>query len=149
MQRHSNSNLIQSGAARMNSSVDLDERGKTLRENIEELYANMKRNKNLRARPHINDLSGFLSTYIPEGISFDDAEHILRSAGFDVLERREANAPDPRGEGFVDKHDVIARMLLPSGFMSRAELMLGMRPKSPGDYSTVKEVWGAFIVTYP
>jgi hypothetical protein len=132
----------------MNNRVDLDGRGDQLRLDIQELYSSMKRNKTLRAS--INDISDFIKGYTPEGMSFDDAEHILRRAGLDVLERPDINTPDdPLWPNRSDKYDVIATLLLPSEFMSRAELMLGLRPKSPGDYSTVKEVRAAIILSYP
>jgi hypothetical protein len=132
----------------MNNLVDLDERGNQLRLGIEELYSSMRRNKTLRGR--VNDISDFVRGYVPEGTSFDDAERILRSAGLAVLERPDIDTPDdPFWPNRSDKYDVIATMELPSEFMSRAELMLGLRPKSPGDYSTVKEVRAAIIVTYP
>jgi len=130
------------------SHTGLEERGNQLRSDIRELYSSMKRNKTLRA--NVNDISDFLRVYIPEGISFDDAEQILRSAGLQVLERPDMDTPDdPLWPNRSDRYDVIATMLLPGELMSRAELMLGLRPKSPGDFSAVKEVRAAIIVTFP
>ncbi len=63
----------------MNNHTSLDERGNQLRLDLQELYSSMRRNKTLRAG--INDIGDFIRGYIPEGISFEDAEHILRSAG--------------------------------------------------------------------
>jgi hypothetical protein len=80
--------------------LDLDKRGKRLREDIHELYASMRRGKTLRAGVLGNDISDFMRTYLPERISFDDAEEILRSAGFKVYERPGINAPTiPIGQG--------------------------------------------------
>lgn len=133
----------------MNKVVDLDERGHQLRSDILALYSTMQSSKTLRARPHINDISDFIRKHLPDGISFDDAEHILRCAGFEVLGRPDINVPDdPNWGKRDDKYDVIATMSFPKRFISRAELMLGMRPQSPGDYSTVNEIRAAIIVTH-
>ena len=132
----------------MNNKAELDNLGNQFRLAVRELYASMKDNKTLRA--NYNDISDFAKSYIPEGTSFDDAECILRRAGFDVHERPDANVPgDPNWPNKSDRYDVFATMLLASGFLPGVKLMLGMRPKSPGDYSTVKEVRAAIIVTYP
>jgi hypothetical protein len=85
-----------------------------------------------------------MTKYIPEGISFDEAEHILRCAGFDVCERPDADVPGEQS----DRYDVIATTLLDKSFIGRTDLILAMRPKSPVDYSTVKEIRAAIIVTY-
>jgi len=131
----------------VNNRIGLDERRNQLRLDIHDLYSSMRRNKTFRWG--INDISEFLKGYIPEGVSFEDAENILRNAGFNVLERPGINVPDhPSWPNRSDKYDVIATMLLSSGFLERAELMLGLRPKSSGDYSTVKEIQGAIIIRH-
>jgi hypothetical protein len=76
----------------LNSPTGLDEYGNQLRLNLQELYSSMRRNKTLRAGA--NDIGDFISGYISEGITFDDAEHILRSAGIGVGERRGVHVPD-------------------------------------------------------
>jgi hypothetical protein len=85
-----------------------------------------------------------MTRYLPEGISFDEGQHMLRSAGFDVSARPAADVPGDR----VDRYDVTAVMGLQQSFLGKTELMLGMRPKSPGDYSTVKEIWAVIFQTY-
>jgi hypothetical protein len=131
----------------MNNHTSLDERGNQLRLDLQELYSSVRRNKTVRVG--INDIGDFIRGYIPVGISFEDAEHILRSAGFDVPERPGSNVPDaPHWPNRSDKYAVVAATLFPSGLMSRAELMLGLRPKSAGDYSTVKDVRAGIVVSF-
>jgi hypothetical protein len=131
----------------MDDPVKLDQRGKRLHEDTLALYASMQRSKTLHAG--INDISSFIIAHIPEGTSFDDAEHTLRGAGFKVFERPNVDSPhDPSWHKRNDKYHVIATLRLPSRFPSGVELMLGLRPKAPGDYTIVKEVYAAFIATF-
>jgi hypothetical protein len=77
--------------------------------NLQELYSSMRRNKTLRAGA--NDIGDFIRGYISEGIRFDDAEHILRSAGIGFGERRGIDVPDdPHWPNRPDKDDVLALM---------------------------------------
>jgi hypothetical protein len=121
-----------------------DERGKQLQRDIQELYSTLQRSNSLRASPLVNDVSDLIAGYIPEGTSFDDAERMLRSAGFTVYPRP---GPDVPGER-KDKFDVFAHVLLPGPWMSSNELAVSLRPKSPGDYSTVRKIWAAITVRY-
>lgn len=133
------------GAPRLNTFVDLDERGKRLRQDIEKLYARLQSSNSLGVGVSgANDVSEFMAKYIPEGISFDDAEQILRSAGLEVSDRPDIDVSSQRN----DKYDVVATMLLPGPAWSRVELMVNLRPGAPGDYSTVREVVAVIIVVY-
>jgi hypothetical protein len=76
----------------MNNKVELDNRENQFRLDIQDLCASMKHNKTLRA--NYNDISDFAKGCIPEGTSSDNAEYILRRAGFDLHERPDANASD-------------------------------------------------------
>jgi hypothetical protein len=128
----------------VNSPVDLDERGRQLGRDIQELYSTLKRTKSLRIRPHINDVGDFIARYVPEGKSFDEAERILRAAGLTVHPRPGLDVPGKR----EDRFDVFATMALPASMISSAELLVDMRPKSPGDYSTVSKIWATISVTF-
>jgi hypothetical protein len=125
--------------------VDLDERGKQLRQDIEQLYSRLQSSNSLGVGVlNLNDISEFIAKYIPEGLSFDEAEQILRSAGLRVYNRPDIDVPSQRN----DRYDVVATMLLPGRPWSRVELMINLRPKAPGDYSTIKAVGAAIIVDY-
>jgi hypothetical protein len=130
----------------LNNSVDLDERGKQLRHDLEQLYSRLQRTNSLGVGvAGANDISEFITKYLPEGISFDDAEQILRSAGLEVSGRPGIDGwPSQRN----DRYDVVATMLLPGRRWSRVELMINLRPKAPGDYSTVKAVGAIIVVVY-
>jgi hypothetical protein len=125
--------------------VDLDERGKQLRQDIEQLYSRLQSSNTLGVGvANANDVSDLIAKYIPEGMSFDDAEQILRSAGLRVCDRPDIDVSSQRN----DKDDVVATMLLPGRPWSRVDLFINLRPKAPGDYSTVKEVVAVIVVVY-
>jgi hypothetical protein len=129
-----------------------DERGKQLRLDVRDLYSTLKSTGALQTRPpYINDITEFVTKYLPREIPFDEAERILRSAGFNVSERPPAYLPGDR----IDRYDVIATMPLKFNraffgllVFGKTEIMLGMRPKSPGDYTTVKEMWAYIKQVY-
>jgi hypothetical protein len=129
------------GIGKAGDISDLDMRGKQLRFELHQLYSSMARNKTLRVTPFSNDIKNFVVRHIPAGISFDDAERILRSAGFDVLERPGIDDPEA-------SHGVFAALLLHRRLLSRCDVMISMRPNSLGDYSTVKEIQASLVVTH-
>jgi hypothetical protein len=130
--------------------VDLDERGKQLRQDIEQLYSRLQSSNALGVGVlNANDISEFIAKYIPEGLSFDDAEQILRSAGLRVYNRPHIDVARQRYDRYREEsYDVVATMLLPGRPWSRVELMINLRPKAPGDYSTIKAVGAAILVVY-
>ena len=73
---------------RQMSPNELVQRGKELRNEIDSVYQTLKTEKKLSGRG--TDISDHVRKYIPPGSSFDDAEEILRSAGFSVLAGRQA-----------------------------------------------------------
>ncbi len=129
---------------RMSGDTDLDERGEQLRAALEQTYSQLMSKNALRPRPYINDMTSFIKDHIDVGISFDDAEQILRAAGFVVCGRPSADTQSNR----PDKYEVQATLLLESRWLSAVEFAMGMAPAGPGDYRTVKNVWGAIIITY-
>src|SRR5207249_9735577 len=74
------------------TSNDLEQRGKQLRAEIEAAYKQLKSAKKLRTGIKGNDITELVLKYVPIGTSFDDAENILRFAGFTVHPRPTANA---------------------------------------------------------
>jgi len=127
----------------VNDTVD-DVQGKQLALDIQELYADLIQTDSSAPVRGINDLSEFFARYIPEGSTFDDAERILRNAGFDVHPRPSAEGVGER----IDRFDVFASIFLPGPVSSRIELIVYMRPKSPGDYRTIDKFGAALVATY-
>src|SRR5258708_31979110 len=83
-------------------SNNFTQRGKQLRLEIEERYKKLTDDRALKSsRP--SDITDVVVKYIPVGTSFDDAENILRAAGFRVDSRPSANPTGNR----PGKHDVV------------------------------------------
>ena len=99
-----------------------------------------------RSGPNGLDITDAISPTIAHGITFDDAEQILRCAGFTVHSRPGPNAPGTRS----DRFDVYAdsRSILSGGlFFSRLVIVL-LHPRSPDDYAIVERVVAMIQVTY-
>ena len=84
------------------------------------------------------DLSVLVQGYIPVGMSFDEAEGILRAAGCTVAPRRatssSSNAVDEARDG------VNARFFLESHLFGSVQFGVQLLPRAPGDYSRVHGV---------
>src|SRR5437763_13898291 len=79
---------------------DFEQRGKQLRAEIEAVYKQLKSAKKLRTGIKGNDITELVLKYVPIGTFFDDAENILRFAGFTVHPRPEANAAGNRPDRY-------------------------------------------------
>lgn len=110
----------------------LEQRGKQLREAIEHAYQQMLKEKLLG--PDGYDISKVVLRYIPIGTTFDDAEQILRCAGFKVEPRPSVNIQSV----LPFKHDVIA-LIDPfvSHMTSKISVGVFLRPWAPGNYDKV------------
>jgi hypothetical protein len=72
-------------ATNTTNATDLKARGQQLRAEIDALYHGRKPHKEVHYNdPNGLDISDTVIKYLPIGISFDDAESILRFAGFKV-----------------------------------------------------------------
>ena len=125
------------------ADVNSDERGRQLRRDIEALYSSLKSSKSLRVGVLGNDISDFIRKYLPEGMSIEDAERTLLSAGFRIGQRPSDGVPAPFEKGYL-----VAAMSLPKQMFSARQVMVGLRQKAPGDYSAVGEIQASIIITY-
>ncbi len=87
--------------------------------------------------------------YIPVGMTFTDAEAILRDAGFTIY-----SYPDQHKANAVNrsKHWYAVLAAIPfvkRRFMFRTDLYVSLLPKSPGDYTDVTRVTATVFVTGP
>jgi hypothetical protein len=126
---------------RQMSPNELVQRGKELRNEIDSVYQTLKAEKKLSGRG--TDISEQVRKYIPPGCSFDDAEEILRSAGFTVYPRplrdTMSNAPD--------RYGVSAFLKLDGSFGIKIQAIVSLKPKRPGDYGEVSVVSGGIFVS--
>jgi len=113
------------------SPNELVQRGKELRNEIDSVYQTLKAEKKLSGRG--TDISDRVRKYIPPGTSFDDAEEILRSAGFDVSSRPSSNTTDNR----PDRYSVVGFLKLDGWLGFKIQAIASLTPKGPGDYSEV------------
>jgi hypothetical protein len=117
------------------------QRGKQLRAELDRAYRQLRASNSLaRIRKGSNDVTAIVVKYIPPGISFDDAEAILRAAGCKI----EQNTP-PMAEGYIFVSTPLGGGLLdPLGHALAIKLI----PRTPGDFSVVGEVTAAIFATW-
>jgi hypothetical protein len=120
----------------------LEQRGKQLRVALEQAYQKMVDEKTLSARPMAgNEVTDVVVRYIPIGTTFDDAESILRSAGFSVDSRPSASTD-------INLHGDVVGAIIPFAqkFISSVNLYVRLSPAVLGDFSKVSKVYAGFIV---
>ncbi len=121
------------------SPLDLQKRGRQLRAAVETSYAKLQGSNSLRRD---NDLTELVTSFIPIGIAFTDAETILRSAGCTVGPR-----PSSNSTGTVShSDDVFAYLVLARNFPSTTKFSVSLRPKTPGDYSVVSTLQAGIAI---
>lgn len=130
----------------------LEQRGKQLRAAIEEEYQRLERLKALTPQRGGN-IGELVSRYIPLGASFDDAEEILRNAGFDVGARIGPDTP-VRSPFRVPnpKYYLTAQIIgLDSSLLTlrTVSVVIYLTPKDPNNYDNVIDVGGSIYVSYP
>jgi hypothetical protein len=122
------------------SEKSLELNGKGLRRAIENKYEEMVRTKSFKPRGQgRNAIDDVVLEYIPIGTSFDDAEAILRSAGFEV---------GPRGAGRIYKntYEVSATIsFFREIFLGRVDVYLRLYPRNKDDWTEVQAVEAGFI----
>ena len=119
---------------------ELQTRGKQLRRAIDERYKKLDAAGSIKHNGKgRNDISDIVTNYIPIGISFDEAEIILRSAGFKV---------GPRG-----KHPIITSMFLVFANIARyrptlfgkTSVIVILEPESSNDWRQVKKIEAGIV----
>jgi hypothetical protein len=129
------------------SPEEIERRGKELRAALHQTYEELVASEKVSGLE--TDISGYIAPYIFAGITFDDAESILRAAGFSLNPRPPDNqAKNPNKA--KDWYAVLARI---SPFVQRVigkvSVYVTLFPKSPGDYTVVENVQASFFVSMP
>jgi hypothetical protein len=122
---------------------DMQRRGKELRAAIDQHYHKLSQIGKLTYDNTIDDL---VLKDIPIGMSFDNAEQILRTAGFKVEPRPPVNPPGTRS----DRYDVVASIVpYLDAFPSRTSIYVSLSPESPGDYKTISRLSASITISMP
>ena len=143
-------NAVQVGAVepdiRQVKAVEMEQRGKELRAALQRTYDTLRVERKLSGGG--TDITDSVLPYIRPGTSFGDAEIILRSAGFTVT--HPASRPPENLNRSKDWYAVTARIFpFATEFPMTADLIVTLLPKSPGDYSTVREVSAKLYASMP
>jgi hypothetical protein len=131
-------------AAAQAHAADLRQRGRQLRAEIERVYAEKEAAHSLKPKFQRNPVTDTVVKYIPPGISFADAERILRAAGCTV-------DPHPNtGHATLEYDDaVVGRLEFQRSYLFDlvkffSGFTVSLMPKAVGDYSTVEMVEADF-----
>lgn len=124
------------------TSNELKQRGKQLRLVIDQTYKKLSDTKELRVGA--NDITVVVVKYIPVGTSFNDAEQILRSAGFTVTPRPSGSVIGNR----PDRYDVVGEIVpFVQKFLSRISIYISLSPKTPRDYGKVNKISASIVLS--
>lgn len=131
---------------KMMKSNELEQRGKQLRKAIDEKYKRLADAKALKIMGHgRNNITDDVIKYIPIGTSFDDAEAILRAAGFEVG-KRDMN---PIIHDYYGVYSVIRHYKLLTPLFAGTSVGVLLQPKNKDDWSTVQSLEADFKIVYP
>ncbi|WP_321849146.1 hypothetical protein [Burkholderia diffusa] len=126
---------------------DLEVLGKRFRIEIDKAYQKVPQSGSTQEIDKAGDITWLAVRYIPLGSSFDDAEVILRAAGFSVGARPGPNQPG----NLPHRYDVVARIeqYRTSLLFSRTDVSVFLSPKAPGDFQDgVSAIFASFTTSY-
>lgn len=121
----------------------LEHRGKQLRAAINLTFKKLSDAGALKPRG-ASDITEVVVQYIPVGTTFDEAEDILRFAGFLVDQRPSASTTGNR----PDRYDVVGSIVpFVQQPLSRINVYVSLSPRAPGDYSKVSKVSAGIVLS--
>lgn len=122
---------------------ELERSGQMLRADLEQCYRKLRNEKKLHPNGS-SDVTALIEKYIPLGTSFDNAEAMLRFAGFSVDPRPNLNNPPTRWDSY---YVVAAISPFAETFISKTSLYVSLIPRSPGDYTSVSKISAGFTLS--
>jgi hypothetical protein len=124
-------------------------RGEELRKVFWDTYRKLSGSRELRTGLGGTDVTNIVLPYIPIGTQFEEAEAILRAAGFVVGPRpNHTRATDPNRT--KNWFCVVARISpFHKKLFYKASLYVSIMPRSPGDYTDVVGLKATFFVSMP
>jgi hypothetical protein len=118
------------------SEAALKQRADQLRAAIDQIFLQLRASKSLKESIHDgNDVTAIVVTYIPVGMSFDEAEVIVKATGWKI---------EPSRQGHI-----IARTRMRDGLFDRKHaLAVEVVPETADGFSVVKAVSAAIYLVY-
>ena len=111
--------------------------GKNLRAEIDKTYKELQEQKKLKPGEPA-DISAVVLKYIPVHSTFDEAEIILKAAGFQVGPRPGATVAGNR----PDRYNVVSGInpYNSSLFVGKTSIWVSLIPPKPGNYKEIEKV---------
>jgi hypothetical protein len=133
------------------SPTDLDRKAHEFHAFLDRLYRSLKDQHKLQSGFDGTDITADVAPFFPEGMPFDQAEDMLRRAGFSVGRHPDlAPPPEVKVNRSKDWYGVVAAISpFASGFLTRVNLYVTLMPKAPGDYSSVERVRATIFLSMP
>jgi hypothetical protein len=123
------------------STAGIEQRGKNLKNKLSAVCSALIANGEVSSRG--TDLSTIVSDYVPTGISFFEAESILRAAGFTF-------GPEPKPGSVPQSYAVVGVITTFNDYgPERFDLFVDLYPKSPFLFTIVDRITASFYVTLP
>jgi hypothetical protein len=139
--------VVRAEGTRKMSPDEIERRGKELRAALQQTYEEIVAS----AKPSglQTDITRSVTPYVSAGMTFEEAESILKVAGFEINPHPTADkAKDPNRA--KDWYAVLASISsFIQGFMRKVSVYVTLFPKSPGDYTVVDNVQASFFVSMP
>jgi len=131
--------LLSAACATADPPSILEQTGTQLRADIEQAYRALQRQHQLDM-----DISNVIQRYLPAGMSFNDAEAVLRAAGFTVSPRPRPKHAHPQWYyGYAEIKP------LHSGLLYSVSVAVVLEPPGPDDYSVLRRANGSLHTVMP
>jgi hypothetical protein len=127
------------------STNDIDRRGAKLRAALEANYKKLVELKQIH--PPDTDTTDVVTKYISVGMTFSEAEDVLRTAGFHIEPYPDLNQSSNPNRS-KDWYAVLATVSpFETRFPFRVDLGVELLPKTPGDYTDVAKITASFLIS--
>ena len=121
----------------------------SFKQDLSKGYNELKLSGKLTSRLGGAKLDNIVDKYLPSGVSFKDAEALLRAAGF-ILHFPDVETGSTNPNRARDWYAVVASISpYESQALFRSDLFISILPRAPGDYSVVLQTSAAVYTFSP
>ena len=140
-QQNLNNSMHQKETLQMNQA-DLQVRGKQLRAAVDKRYRQLDEKDQINPQRG-NNIDDVVTPFIAIGSSFDEAEIILRAAGFKVSPRQK--------HPYIINQYLVYASIDPYALkgMGKTGVTITLEPKNPNDWSSIEKLSAAIFSVYP